>query len=290
MAGTALIVLLFLQWPLRELFAAFRARPTIWGRWCSRCSSRSASPPRRGRARISRSTCWPGAIRRARGACWRGLAPRSDCCPGPCSSWSRAGPPWCRAWRVLEAFQDSGNPGYFLIKLALWVMAAVIGQSLVDLFRLRDERVMEWVGLALLVLVGVGIVATGLPAAVILIAVATGRDLRRRIAGPSTSPLLGGAADPARQPVRERPAAGAAALRDHGRCCWTGCRSPTRSIAPATPRCRASPRRPLVSGMMLGALLGADERLGRRQRARRCRAWSRRGSPARACRRPTGTR
>jgi len=38
--------------------------------------------------------------------------------------------------RGLEAFQDSGNPGYFLIKFALWVMAAVIlGQSLVDLFR-----------------------------------------------------------------------------------------------------------------------------------------------------------
>src|SRR5437588_694292 len=26
--------------------------------------------------------------------------------------------------RQLELFQDSGNPGYFLIKLALWVMAA----------------------------------------------------------------------------------------------------------------------------------------------------------------------
>jgi TRAP-type mannitol/chloroaromatic compound transport system permease small subunit len=36
----------------------------------------------------------------------------------------------------LESFQDSGNPGYFLIKLALWVMAALIlGQSVVDIFR-----------------------------------------------------------------------------------------------------------------------------------------------------------
>jgi TRAP-type mannitol/chloroaromatic compound transport system permease small subunit len=36
----------------------------------------------------------------------------------------------------LEAFQDSGNPGYFLIKIALWVMAAaVLAQSLVDIFR-----------------------------------------------------------------------------------------------------------------------------------------------------------
>jgi len=36
----------------------------------------------------------------------------------------------------LESFQDSGNPGYFLIKLALWLMAAVIlGQALLDLVR-----------------------------------------------------------------------------------------------------------------------------------------------------------
>jgi TRAP-type mannitol/chloroaromatic compound transport system permease small subunit len=35
----------------------------------------------------------------------------------------------------LESFQDSGNPGYFLIKIALWVMAiAILGQSLVDIF------------------------------------------------------------------------------------------------------------------------------------------------------------
>jgi TRAP-type mannitol/chloroaromatic compound transport system permease small subunit len=35
----------------------------------------------------------------------------------------------------LESFQDSGNPGYFVIKVALWLMAiVVIAQALVDLF------------------------------------------------------------------------------------------------------------------------------------------------------------
>jgi TRAP-type mannitol/chloroaromatic compound transport system permease small subunit len=35
----------------------------------------------------------------------------------------------------LEAFQDSGNPGYFLVKVALWAMAVLIlGQSLLDIF------------------------------------------------------------------------------------------------------------------------------------------------------------
>jgi TRAP-type mannitol/chloroaromatic compound transport system permease small subunit len=42
--------------------------------------------------------------------------------------------------RIHESFPDSGNPGYFLIKLALWLMAtAVIGQALVDIFR-KGER------------------------------------------------------------------------------------------------------------------------------------------------------
>ena len=41
--------------------------------------------------------------------------------------------------RLHEAFQDSGNPGYFLIKVALWIMAiAVIGQAIVDIFRPLD--------------------------------------------------------------------------------------------------------------------------------------------------------
>ena len=40
--------------------------------------------------------------------------------------------------RDLESFQDSGNPGYFVIKLALSVMAVlVITQAIVDIFRPR---------------------------------------------------------------------------------------------------------------------------------------------------------
>jgi len=36
----------------------------------------------------------------------------------------------------LESFQDTNNPGYFIIKAALWLMAiVVIAQSLIDVFR-----------------------------------------------------------------------------------------------------------------------------------------------------------
>jgi TRAP-type mannitol/chloroaromatic compound transport system permease small subunit len=36
----------------------------------------------------------------------------------------------------LESFPDSGNPGYFIVKAALWVMAIlIIAQSVVEIFR-----------------------------------------------------------------------------------------------------------------------------------------------------------
>lgn len=36
----------------------------------------------------------------------------------------------------LESFAETSNPGYFIIKTCLWVMSAImIGQALVDLFR-----------------------------------------------------------------------------------------------------------------------------------------------------------
>ena len=38
----------------------------------------------------------------------------------------------------LERFPDTNNPGYYLIKLALWVMAIlIVAQSLVEIFRPR---------------------------------------------------------------------------------------------------------------------------------------------------------
>ncbi len=42
----------------------------------------------------------------------------------------------------LEAFPDTNNPGYFVIKIALWVMALlVLGQAVIDIARppVRDE-------------------------------------------------------------------------------------------------------------------------------------------------------
>ena len=59
------------------------------------------------------------------------------------------------------------DPAYFVIKLSLWIMAAIIlAQAFLDIARpvRRGERLMEWSGVALLLLVAVGVIGTGLPA------------------------------------------------------------------------------------------------------------------------------
>ena len=37
---------------------------------------------------------------------------------------------------LLEAFADTYNPGYFIVKIALWILALlIVMQSLIDIFR-----------------------------------------------------------------------------------------------------------------------------------------------------------
>jgi tripartite ATP-independent transporter DctM subunit len=114
---------------------------------------------------------------------------------------------------------------------------------------------MEWTGLALLVLVGVGIVATGLPAAVILIAVAAFGAVLGVVSGAIDAPVLG--ALPGRLiNLFENDLLQALPLY-----VTMGLLLDRLPVADALYRAgnAALPRRPsapLVSGMMLGALLG----------------------------------
>ncbi len=132
-----LIVLLFLQWPLRDVLRMFSREANDLGQVvfaffvaasvtaATRARTHLAADflARRYTARVRRRLHQLGTI--------FGLLP-----------WalfvlvaSRA--TVVSSLRDLEAFQDSGNPGYFLIKLALWLMAIlIVGQSLADIFRL----------------------------------------------------------------------------------------------------------------------------------------------------------
>ncbi len=131
-----LIVLLFLQWPLRDLFRGFSREANDLGQVAfalfvavsvtaaTRAGTHLAADllARRYSAQTRRRLKQMGAA--------AGLLP-----------WAlfvliASRTTVLSSLRDLESFQDSGNPGYFLVKLALWVMAALIlGQSLVDIFR-----------------------------------------------------------------------------------------------------------------------------------------------------------
>jgi TRAP-type mannitol/chloroaromatic compound transport system permease small subunit len=131
-----LIVLLFLQWPLRELLGTYSREANDLGQVAfalfvavsvtaaTRAGTHLAADllARRYSARTRRRLDQAGSA--------IGLLPWAlfVLIAGKTTVLS--------SLRDLESFQDSGNPGYFLVRLALWVMAALIlGQSLVDIFR-----------------------------------------------------------------------------------------------------------------------------------------------------------
>lgn len=131
-----LIVLLFLQWPLRDLFRGFSREANDLGQVAfalfvavsvtaaTRAGTHLAADllAQRYSARTRRRLKQMGAA--------AGILPWAlfVLIAGKTTVLS--------SLRDLESFQDSGNPGYFLVKIALWVMAALIlGQSLVDIFR-----------------------------------------------------------------------------------------------------------------------------------------------------------
>jgi TRAP-type mannitol/chloroaromatic compound transport system permease small subunit len=131
-----LITLLFLQWPLRDLFRAFSREANDLGQVAfalfvavsitaaSRAGTHLAADllAQRYSARTRRRLNQIGAaVGLLPWALFILIAGKSAVVPSV---------------QQLEAFQDSGNPGYFLIKVALWVMAAaILGQSLLDIFR-----------------------------------------------------------------------------------------------------------------------------------------------------------
>ena len=131
-----LIVLLFLQWPLRELLGTYSREANDLGQVAfalfvavsvtaaTRAGTHLAADllARRYSARTRRRLDQAGSA--------IGLLPWAlfVLIAGKTTVLS--------SLRDLESFQDSGNPGYFLVRLALWLMAApILGQSLVDIFR-----------------------------------------------------------------------------------------------------------------------------------------------------------
>jgi TRAP-type mannitol/chloroaromatic compound transport system permease small subunit len=131
-----LVVLLFLQWPLRDVFRAFSREANDLGQvtfaFLVAASVTAATRAQTHLAADLLARRYPPRVRRRLGQ----LGSALGLLPWALFVLIASKSTVISSLRDLEAFQDSGNPGYFLVKLALWVMAIlIIGQSLLDLLR-----------------------------------------------------------------------------------------------------------------------------------------------------------
>ena len=131
-----LVVLLFLQWPLREFLRAFSREANDLGQVAfAFFVAASVTAATRARTHLAADLLARRYSARTRRRLNR-LGSAVGLLPWALFVLIAGRTTIVSSLRDLEAFQDSGNPGYFLIKLALWVMAVLIlGQSLVDIFR-----------------------------------------------------------------------------------------------------------------------------------------------------------
>lgn len=131
-----LVLLLFLQWPLRDLLHRFSREANDLGQIffavfvaASVTAATRAGTHLAADALAQRYSCRARHRIRQAGALF-GLAP-----------WAvfvliASKPSVLASFWQLEAFADTANPGYYLIKLALWLMTLlVLAQAIVDLAR-----------------------------------------------------------------------------------------------------------------------------------------------------------
>jgi TRAP-type mannitol/chloroaromatic compound transport system permease small subunit len=133
-----LITLLFLQWPLRDLFRGYSREANDLGQIVfALFVAVSVTAATRAGTHLAADLLarrYSAATRRRLGQ----IGAAAGLLPWALFVLIAGKGAVMSSLRDLESFQDSGNPGYFLIKLALWVMAgAIIGQSLLDIFRPR---------------------------------------------------------------------------------------------------------------------------------------------------------
>jgi len=131
-----LIVLLFLQWPLRDLFHVYSRQANDLGQIAfALFVAASVTAATRAGTHLAADFLARRYSQRARRRLNRvgnaiGLLPWAAFVLIASKSTVFS------SVRDLESFQDSGNGGYFLVKLALWLLALlVICQSLLEIFR-----------------------------------------------------------------------------------------------------------------------------------------------------------
>jgi len=128
--------LLFLQWPLRDYVQAYAREANDLGQWLFALYV-AASVLAATRAGTHLAT--DAVARRYRPATRRLIAHAGNLLaltPWALCILITATPAILRSLGQLERFPETGNPGYFIIKVALWVLAlGVLATTIVDLIK-----------------------------------------------------------------------------------------------------------------------------------------------------------
>lgn len=130
------VVLLFLQWPLRDLFRAYSREANDLGQWLfALYVSAAFTAATRTHMHLAVDAFARHYSHGARRLIVR-LAVLGALLPWAAFIAFAGARLVTSAVAAAESFPDTNNPGYFIIKLALWVLSAlVIAQGLVDLAR-----------------------------------------------------------------------------------------------------------------------------------------------------------
>ncbi len=135
-AAIPIVVLLFLQWPLRDLVHAYSREANDLGQWLfALYIAMAVTAATRAHTHLATDVVARGYSARTRAVLARAAALIGAL-------------PWALfviiAGRSIvissllerETFPDTTNPGYFLVKLALWVLAGLmLAQAIVDLLK-----------------------------------------------------------------------------------------------------------------------------------------------------------
>jgi TRAP-type mannitol/chloroaromatic compound transport system permease small subunit len=134
------VLLLFLQWPLRDIVSTYSREANDFGQWTFALYVAAAFTA----ATRAGTHLAVDAIARRYSARTRAALSRLGT--------AVALLPWgmfvliaganlvVPSLRVVERFPDTNNPGYFIIKLALWLLAGlIVAQGIVDLARPADR-------------------------------------------------------------------------------------------------------------------------------------------------------
>jgi TRAP-type mannitol/chloroaromatic compound transport system permease small subunit len=131
-----LIVLLFLQWPLRDIFRSYSREANDLGQIIfALFVAVSITAATRAGTHLAADAVAQRYSRRLRVRI-RQIGALVGLAPWALFILFASKSVVISSLQVREAFPDTGNPGYFIIKLALWIMAiTILAQSVLEIVR-----------------------------------------------------------------------------------------------------------------------------------------------------------